>query len=119
MRSIGLLLKKSFRFLVKLTLVAIPAVVAASCAYRQALKETRREALENYREYVAVLGDTASKMEQQGRIIEQLKGEMNVLKLLAVSRTAAGLPVFPQIEPTPAGSTLTLQTPTPTSIRRR
>lgn len=127
MRSIGLLLKKSLVFLTKMALVAIPAVVAASCAYRQALLEYRREALAEHKEYVAVLHKTSDALEQQGRIIEQMKGEMNMLAVMVAARTGTGLPPLPlrnnpSFESLFQGSAFTWQTPsavTATAVRTR
>lgn len=88
MRSIGLLFRRLFLFAVKLVLVAIPAVVASFYSYRCAM----RDAVTNERAIVAVMSRLADVLDRQGRDLEEMRGEVNVLKMLAASRQ---LPLSP------------------------
>lgn len=88
MRSIGLLLKRLFWLAIKLVLVAIPAVIASFCSYRLAM----RDALANEHAITAVMSQMADVLDRQGRSLEVLRGEVNVLTILAASRQ---LPLSP------------------------
>jgi hypothetical protein len=94
MRSVKLLLKKLLLFSLKMALVSIPAVVASYCSYRAGM----RDSMENYRELAGLADKTVAILDRQSRIIERMRGEMDVLKMLASARTGAGFPALPPLE---------------------
>ena len=87
MRSVRLLIKRVLLLSFKVVLVAIPTVVASYYSYRAGAQDS----IENYHAMV----DIAASLERQGPIIEQMRGEINVLKMLAAARTGSGFRPLP------------------------
>jgi hypothetical protein len=90
MRATIRLVDKLSRFCLKAVLVAVPAVVSSYCSFRVA----DRNAETGFRAVVVVVGNLTEAVERQGRVIEQMKGEVAVLKMLATARVGAGVIPF-------------------------
>jgi hypothetical protein len=90
MRATIKLVDKLTVWLFKAVLVAIPAVVSSYCSFHVA----SREANAGYVLLVKALDTLSEAVERQGRVIEQMKGEVAVLKMLASARTGAGVTPF-------------------------
>jgi len=95
MRSLKLLLKRIATFSLKMVLVAIPAVVSSYCSYRAAVQAS----MENYRELTKLADNTAMLLDRQGHVLERMRGEIDVLRMLAAARTGAGFQALPFSEP--------------------
>jgi len=90
MRATMRLVDRLTVWLFKAVLVAIPAVVASYCSFHV----SSRAANAGYVLLVRAVDTLSEVVERQGRIIEQMKGEVAVLRMLAAARTSAGITPF-------------------------
>lgn len=95
MKSMKLLLKKVSLFLLKLTLLVALVGVTSYCSYQRGAQESTGD----YREITSTLNQATSLLERQGRVMEHLNGEVEVLKMLAAARVGGGFPALPLVAP--------------------
>lgn len=93
MRSLKLLLKRALLFSAKLALVGVLAAVVSFFSYRAGVRDT----LKDYAELSSLVDKVVATSERQGHALDELHGEMNLLKMLAAARTGAGIPALPAL----------------------
>jgi len=95
MKSMKLLLKKVSLFLLKLALLV--ALVGATNYY--AYRQGAEDAMGDYKELASTVNQVVSLLERQGRVLEHLNGEVEIMKMLATARAGGGFPALPLATP--------------------
>lgn len=95
MKSVKLLFKKVSLFLFKLALLAALVGVTNYYAYRQGAED----AMGDYKELASTVNQAITLLERQGRVLEHLNGEVEIMKMLASARAGGGFPALPLSEP--------------------
>lgn len=91
MKTLKQLLWRTLSLVTKFTLMALPLVASSWYFYRAG----RQDSVRDFHELAEVADNAATLLERQGKVIERMRGEINVLALLASARTGAGFPTFP------------------------
>jgi hypothetical protein len=95
MKSMKLLLKKVSLFLLKLALLVVLVGVTNYYAYQRGAQDS----MGDYRELASTLSQATALLERQGRVMEHLNGEVEVMKMLATARVGGGFPALPLATP--------------------
>lgn len=95
MKSMKLLLKMVSLFLLKLALLVALVGVTNYYAYQRGVEDS----MGDYRALASTVNQAVSLLERQGRVVEHLNGEVEIMKMLATARVGGGFPALPMATP--------------------